>query len=138
MFSDSTLCVGVLNSDPSNNWATKLEDVWSQHGICETLKLAARKVQFIWHVLPGVSTIEIKMHIQKHLDWQIPKSFDERIVYMSKDIEWTKKGNTETCLHNVTEVVAIAALSKPKHWCLLGTASENTWWSAYSHAPQRQ
>ena len=29
VFSDSTLCVGVSNPDPSKNWATKLEDVWT-------------------------------------------------------------------------------------------------------------
>ena len=44
VLSDSSLCVGVSNPDPSNNWATKLEDVWDEHGFVETLNLAAREV----------------------------------------------------------------------------------------------
>ena len=28
-------CVGVSNPDPSNNWTTKLEDVWNEHGFVE-------------------------------------------------------------------------------------------------------
>ena len=31
VFSDSTMCVGISNPDPSNNWATKLDDVWNEH-----------------------------------------------------------------------------------------------------------
>ena len=36
VFSDSTLCVGVSNPHPSKKWATKLEDVWNEHGIYRT------------------------------------------------------------------------------------------------------
>ena len=50
MFSDSTLFVGVSNPDPSNNWVTKLENVWNKHGFDETLNLAVREVQVMWHV----------------------------------------------------------------------------------------
>ena len=32
-FSDSTLCVGISNPDPSNNWATKLYDAWTAYSI---------------------------------------------------------------------------------------------------------
>ena len=67
MFSDSTLFVGVSNSDPSNNWATILEDEWNEHGFVEQLNLAAREVQFVWHVLPRASTLNIKKHIQRFL-----------------------------------------------------------------------
>ena len=35
VFSDAPLCVGVSNPDPSNNWTTKLEDVWNEHGFVE-------------------------------------------------------------------------------------------------------
>ena len=47
VLSDSTLCIGVSNPDPSNTWATKLEDVWNEHGFVEILNLAAREVRFI-------------------------------------------------------------------------------------------
>ena len=35
VLSDSTLCVGVSNSGPSQNWVTKLEDVCNEHGFVE-------------------------------------------------------------------------------------------------------
>ena len=58
--SDSTLFVGVSNPDPSNNWTTPLDDVWNEHGFFENWKLAAREVQFNWHVQPGASNVDIK------------------------------------------------------------------------------
>ena len=53
--------------------------------------LAAREVQFIWHVFPGASPLEIKRHIREHLNVQNPGAFDERIMFMSRfnDIERT-------------------------------------------------
>ena len=52
------------------------------------------------------------------------------------DIDWIKKGVTETCLHNANEVTAFATPFKPGHWCFLESASENTWWTANSIEPQ--
>ena len=45
----------------------------------------------------------------------------DRIIFMSmfNDIGWTKKGNTETCLHKATEVAACATQFKPGHWLVL-------------------
>ena len=31
VFSDSTLCAGISTPDPSNSWATKLDEVWKEH-----------------------------------------------------------------------------------------------------------
>ena len=45
VFSDSTLCVGVSNPDPSHKWATKLEDAWNEHGVVEKLNLVVREIQ---------------------------------------------------------------------------------------------
>ena len=39
VFSDFTLCVGVSNPDPYNNWATKLEDVRNEHGFCRKFEV---------------------------------------------------------------------------------------------------
>ena len=44
VYSDSTLCVGILN------WATNLDEVWNKHRFNENLNLAFREVQLIWHV----------------------------------------------------------------------------------------
>ena len=49
MFSDSTLCVGVSNLDPSNKWATQLEDVWNEHEFVEENQLGT-----YYQVLPSL------------------------------------------------------------------------------------
>ena len=97
-----------------------------EHGFFEQLNLVAREVQFIWHVLPGASTLDIKKYIRRCLNGQILEPFDERIIFMSlfNDIEWTKKGDTETCSYNAKEVAAFGTQFKP----------ENTWWNGNSNA----
>ena len=55
---------------------------------------------------------------------------------MFNDTEWTNKGNTETCLHNATEVAAFATHFKPGYWCFLGPTSENTWCNEDSNEHQ--
>ena len=142
VFSDSTLCVGVQNPDPSNNWTTKLEDVWNDHGFVEKLHLAAREVQFIWHISP---TLDIKKRIQKYLNWQHPESCGSYSCLCSsttlkeKETQFRKFfSNTETCLlHGAKDVAACATQFKPGHWCFQGPASENTWWNGNSNEPQR-
>ena len=116
-------CVGVPNPGPSNNWAKKIR------GCMERTRIGRQRSAFIWHVLPGASNFDIKRLSKEYLNGQTPESFDERIKFMSmfNDIEWTKKGDTETCLHNAREVAAFATQVKPGHWCFLGPASENTW-----------
>ena len=70
-----------------------------------------------------------------YLNGRDPECIDERIMPMFNDIEWTKIGNTETCLHNAKEVAAFATQSKPGHWCFLEHASENTWWNGNLNKP---
>ena len=67
--------------------------------ICQNIDFVAQEVQFMWHVLPGASTNDIKKHIRRYLNGLIPELMEDRIIFMSmfNDIEWTKKGNTETC-----------------------------------------
>ena len=52
---------------------------------------------------------QLKRQIQKHLG-RTPGSSNETIIFMCmfNDFDWTKKGDTETCLHNPKEVVAFA------------------------------
>ena len=106
-----------LESRPSNNWATELDEVWNEHDFVEKYHLADREVQLIWHVLPGASTHDIKNYFQRYLDGQNPEFFDERIIFISmfNDIEWTLRSSTETCLPNAKEVEAFAATFKPGH-----------------------
>ena len=55
----------------------KLDDVWKEHGFAEHLKFTAQEVQFIWHVLPCASTLDIQKHIQTYLNGRNPESFED-------------------------------------------------------------
>ena len=74
----------------SSNWTTKLDDVWKEHGVDE-LNLAAREVQFIWHVYLGALAVDIKKRIQTYLNGQDSENIEERIIMLSmfNDIDWT-------------------------------------------------
>ena len=111
VFSVSSMCVESPIQIHPITGQQKLEEVMERTFFFhENLNMAARKVQFLWHVFPGASTLDIKKHIQIFLNGQDPESLDEWITFMSmfNDIEWTKKGNTETCLHNAKEAAAFA------------------------------
>ena len=66
---------------------------------------------------PWCFYFEIKKHVQKYMNGQTTESFSDRIVSMSvfNDIEWTKKGNTDTCVHSAKGVAAFATQFKPGH-----------------------
>ena len=101
----------------TKNWATKLQDLWNEHGFDEQLNLTVREERFIWHLFSGASTLDIKRYIQEDLNGRTPESFDERIIFMSmfNDLAWI--GNTETCLYNAKEVAASATEFKTGRWC---------------------
>ena len=63
------MCVEVSDPDPSNNWATTLEDAVSEHGCVDKLNVAAREVQFIWHVPPDALLLTSKEAYSQLPDW---------------------------------------------------------------------
>ena len=81
VFSDSTLCLGIPNPDASNNWATKLDEVWNGHGFDKDLNLAARQVTFIWHVYPGACTLNIKKHVQTYPNGRNQDFFEDGVSW---------------------------------------------------------
>ena len=95
----------------------KLEDVWNDNSFGT-----------YYQVLLLLKSRSILRNI---LNEQNPESFDHRIIFMFllNDIGWRKKVNTETCLHSAKDVAAYAAQFKPRQWCFVGPASENTWWN---------
>ena len=128
VFSYSAFCVGVSNPDPCNNWVTKLDEVWNEHGFAEKLDLSAREIKVAWHVLPGASTIDTKKHIR---EWAQSTMIEGRIVFLSmfNDIDWTQKRNEQRCLRNAREVAECWAMFKPGHWLFFGPASQDTGWN---------
>ena len=105
VFSDSTLRVGVSNPDPSNTWAIKLADVWSDHVLVEKFNFAAPEVQFIWHVLSGASTLYTKKHIQRFLNGQNPEPFEDRIICLCS-----------TTLNGLKKTIQKLVCAMPQKW----------------------
>ena len=93
-------------------------------------------MQFIWHVRPGPSALEIKRQNLNFLNGQYPESFEDGIMFMSMcdDIG----GDKETSLHNATEVAACAIQLQPRLWLFLRPASENTWGTGHLNEPRGQ
>ena len=97
----------------------------NEFGFDEDANIAAREVRLMWDVYPCAHTMDIKKHIQMHLNELDPASFEERIRILSM----FNDGNTETCVHSAREVAAFAARFKPGHRCFLVPKSEKTWWN---------
>ena len=119
-------CFGVSNPDPSNTWATKLEDVWNEHGFVEHFHMASREVQIFGHVLPGASTLSVKKHFQRYLYGNNPESSEARIRFMSLS-STTSSGHRKVIQKpgcTAKEVEASATQFKPGYWCFLVPASE--------------
>ena len=83
VFSDCTFCVGVSSPDSSKNWATKLGNVWNDHGFVENCKWQPENCNSFGTEFQVLPTLDIKKHIQKCLNGRNPESFDEWIKFMS-------------------------------------------------------
>ena len=107
VFSDSVLCLGKLNQNPTSNtvWERQLE--WfkssSQH---RTLDTIGEPMEFEWNIFQGFTTLELVREVQKFIS-KIgePEQFQGRIIFMSMFIDITC-GNND----NETECVANSAL----------------------------
>ena len=80
-----------------------------------------------WY-FPGLTTLEIVQKIQEDLqDRNVePEDFEDRIIVMSmfNDIEWTKRGISETCISNSEQVKNYAKRFSRGHSSFLGPGDE--------------
>ena len=125
-------------SDPANHWATKQEDAWNENGFFEKCIWQPEKCNafgtYYQVLLPFRSRSIFRITWMGKIQSISMKG--SYFMSMFNDIEWRKKGNTEKCLHNATEVAAFATKFKPRHWCFLEPASESAWCNANSKEPQ--
>ena len=139
VFSDSTLCVGFsqIKIHPTvGQWK------WTMYGTNTDLSKhetwQPEKCNAFGTYCQVLLVLTPRCNIQEYLNGQTPEFFDERIMFMSmfNDTGWTKRGNTEICLHNAKDLAACPTQPKPGHWCFQWPASKNTWWNANSNEPQ--
>ena len=93
VFSDSVLCLGKTNQNPTSSTAWERQLDWfkdsSQYTIVETID--GEPLEFEWNIFPGLTALqlvdEVQMFMNKMSD---PEQFQGRIILMSmfNDIMW--------------------------------------------------
>ena len=81
-------------------------------------------IEFEWNVFPGLTSLEILQKIQEDLqDRKIePEDFEDRIMSMLNDIEWTKRGKFRECYfkfrtsQELREEMLARTLDIPRSW----------------------
>ena len=93
VFSDSVLCLGRVNQNPTskNVWEQQLD--WfkdsSQYRTLDTIN--GEPMEFEWNIFPGFTTLQLVKEVQKFMNkMRDPDQFQERIIFMSmfNDIMW--------------------------------------------------
>ena len=132
VFSDSVLCLGKVNQNPTSNNAWEQQLGWfkdSSH--CRALDtIDGKPMEFEWNIFPGFTTLQLVDKVQKFMNKKNdPEQFQGRIIFMSmfNDIIWGIKDNEQECIANATLVSVFAKRFPAGHWSFLGPGSETKW-----------
>ena len=96
VFSDSVLCLGKMNQNPTSNtvWEEKLE--WfkdsSQYRALDTID--GEPMEFEWNIFPGFTILQLCNKVEEFMaKMGGPAQFQGRIIFMSmfNDISWDLK-----------------------------------------------
>ena len=101
VFSDSVLCLGKMNQNPTPNSAWEDKLTWfkssSQHRTLDTID--GEPVEFEWNIFPGFTTLQLCYKVQEFMSKmsETPEDFTARIIFMSmfNDIPWRSKENNQ-------------------------------------------
>ena len=112
-FSDSVLCLGKMNQNPTSNtvWQDKL--TWFKSSSqCRTLDtIDGEPMEFEWNIFPGITTLQLCNKVQEFLSkMSDPQHFRGRLVFMSifNNIILGTKDNEKECIANSTLVSLFA------------------------------
>ena len=109
VFSDSVLCLGKMNQNPTSNtvWERQLD--WfkdsSQYKTLDTID--GEPMEFEWNMFPGFTTLQLVDEVQQFMNkMSDPDQFQGRIIFMSmfNDIIWRSADNERECIANATLV----------------------------------
>ena len=110
--SDSVLCLGKVNQNPTSNtvWEQQLD--WfkdsPQYRTLDTFD--GEPMEFEWNISPGFTTLQLLQEVHKFMNkMSDPDQFQGRIIFMSmfNDIIWGIKDNEQECIANATLVSCI-------------------------------
>ena len=93
VFSDSVLCLGKVNQNPTSNsaWEEKLSWFKSSPPYRTLDTIDGEPMEFEWHISPGFTTLQLVDEVQKFMNKMSDQAqFKGRIIFMSmfNDIIW--------------------------------------------------
>ena len=134
VFSESVLCLGKMNQNPTSNTVWEQQLGWfkdsSQYRTLDTID--GEPMDFEWNVFPGITTLQLFQEVQKFMNkMSDPDQFIGRIIFMSmfNDIIWVIKDNEQECIANATLVSVFAKKFPAGRWSVLGLGSETKLYS---------
>ena len=94
-FSDSVLCLGKMNQNPTSNAVWERQLGWFKGSSqCRTLDtIDGEPMEFEWNIFQGTTTLELVREVQKFLSKMgEPEQFQGRVILMSifNDIKWER------------------------------------------------
>ena len=143
VFSDSVLCLGKMNQNPTSNTVRERQLEWfkdsSKYWTLDTI--VGEPMEFEWNIFPGFSTLELVREVQNFMSSMgKPQQFQGRIIFVSmfNDIISGNEDNETECIANSTLVSLFAKRFPARRWSFLGPGSETKWYSTDKERPGRK
>ena len=141
VFSDSVLCLGKVNQNPTSNTVWEENLSWfidsPQPKTLDTSD--GEPMEFEWNIFQGFTTLQLISKVQEFMTKMgDPSQFKGRIIFTSmfNDTIWGSEDNERECSANATLVSIFARRFPPGRWSFLGLGSEKKWYSTYIDKPQ--
>ena len=141
VFSDSVLCLGKVNQNPTSNsvWEEKLSWFKSspQYRTLDTID--GEPMEFEWNIFQGFTTLQLCNKVQEFMSKMSDQSeeFKGRIIFMSmfNDTSWGSEDNEQECESDANLVSIFARRFSPERWSFLGLGSEKKWHTTRESRP---
>ena len=141
VFSDSVLCLGKVNQNPTSNTVWEQQLGWfkdsPQYRTLDTID--GEPMEFEWNIFPRFTTLQLVGEVEKFMNkMSDPAQYQGRVIFMSmfNDIAWGTKDNEQECIVNATLVSLFAKRFPAGRWSFLGPGSEKKWYSTYNERPR--
>ena len=124
VFSDSVLCLGKVNQNPTSNavWEDKLTWFKSSPEYRALDRIDGESMEFEWNIFPGFTTLQLCYKVQEFMSKMgDPSEFKRRITFMSmfNDISWGSQDNEQECELSVNLVSIYAKRIPPGRWLVI-------------------
>ena len=141
VFSDSVLCLGKMNQNPTSSsaWEQKLSWFKSSSHYRTLDSIDGEPMEFEWNFFPGFTTLQLCNKVHEFMSKvRDPSEFKGRIIFVSmfNDIFWGSEDNEGERNANAALVSIFAKRFPPGRWSFFGPGSEKKWYSTYIDRPQ--